>query len=46
MVDGDHKFVVADELRMHLTRDFGTDDLLPTAGDAPEDKSILHAALA
>jgi hypothetical protein len=45
VVDRDEEFAVADELRVHLTRNFGTDDVLPAAGDAPEHKGVLHAAL-
>jgi peptide methionine sulfoxide reductase MsrB len=45
MVDRDHELAIANQLRVHLTRDLGTDDSLPTAGDTTEDEGIFHATL-
>ena len=46
VVDRNDKLAVANELRTHLTRDLGTDDFLPAAGDTPENEGVFHAALA
>jgi len=46
MVHRDEELAVTDELRTNLSRHLGTDDVLPTAHHAPEDKGVFHAALA
>ncbi len=36
---------IANELRMHLASDLGTDNFLPAAGDATKNEGVLHATL-
>ncbi|MGD0875224.1 MAG: hypothetical protein ABSA14_09575 [Acidimicrobiales bacterium] len=45
MVDRDHELAIANELRMHLASDLGTDNFLPAADDATKNEGVLHATL-